>query len=298
MNKFITFVLEKIIFPIIIVGVIALIISASYSQGYFEKIKIFYFSHIISIAIFVVGNILLYGIESAIFNSIKEKHPKSAASAAVILMCAPLVISFTFFSALYNNNMLTLSSAFIAVLITSIGWWLESLSKYKSTKEKNTLDIIINMRSNPIYNDNVVKSEIFLPRNFYIKKELCHFFANQEKYIEDNSNQTCYFRSQLENMLSCVHILNHYEFISKMISTRQLDEDLIKECYNSAFIEFEKQTCHLISQIRNIQPDAYHNYRQLILKWSGSLYSDECRTDPNSEKMNEIGVGIPIKTFK
>lgn len=296
MTKFKTFIFEKIIIPTVIAGVITLIILASYAQGDFEKITNLYHNHIISIAIFVVGNILMYGIANAILNAIKEKHPESAASATIILICAPLVISFTFFSACYNNNMLPLSSALIAVFITSVGWWLESVSKKKSTKENNTLEIITNMRSNPIYNNNVITSETFLPRNFYIKKELCHFFANQEKYAENDSTEICYFRSHQEKILACVHILNHYEFISKIISTGQLDEHLIKECYNSAFIEFEKQTCHLISEIREVQPNAYIHYRGLVSKWSGFLYSDECKDNPKSNKMNNIGVGVPVKT--
>lgn len=224
----------------------------------------------------------------------KKRYPDSKETANVICIAAPLVIYFCILSAIYDRDLLPLSSAFIAALFISIGWWLGHATTTKSTKDKNTLDIIINMRSNPIYNNNVVTTEIFLPNNFFIKRELCHFFVNQENYLLDTSLQINSLRKEFDNIIACIHVLNHYEFISNTILTGQLNETLLKKCYETAFINFEKQTCYLISEIREKQPTAYKAYRELIKSWTNFLYSDECEHSPESEKMKGIGVGVPF----
>ena len=250
--------------------------------------------YITDLFLFLVLCLILFFASKKIFIKTSEVYPESKASASIIFTAAPLIIIFTVFSALYNEKLLTLSSAFIAALFVYIGWWLGHATAAQATKSKNTLDVVMNMRSNPIYNENIIMTENFLPNNCFIKKELCQLFANQEKHLSKTCKNNSLLKKEFDNIWSCIRVLNHYEFISNTIFTGQLDEDFIKKCYKTTFIDFEKQTCYLISALREKQPTAYDAYRKLIMSWTGFLYSDECKKNPESSAMRNIGVGVPL----
>jgi hypothetical protein len=157
-------------------------------------------------------------------------------------------------------------SVFISAAVVSIGWWVQSIIAAARQRRQHTVNTIIQTRVSDVYQTKLSEyNKLFSSSDIYINKDLARYFARNRDVngirIKDINP------SELHKALyGAMYLLNFFEFISAGIQKRDLDNTLLRECFEDVVKNLERKCFHLIWYYRE-RGDVFKEFEYICGLW-------------------------------
>lgn len=210
------------------------------------------------------------------------------------VLSAIIIISLSIILTGKKENMVLVPAMF-TIYFVCMGWWIQSINTAKNSRRSHTLNVILGMKTNSVYQDHLSTYDKLVPNGFYLGRDVCESFFNKEKLPKGIlSNTTDLEKSIIYTQVeSCLYVLNYFEFISCAIRHGDLDEELIKECYKTFFQTADKSLCFLMVTAIEKQPTAFEYLRSIVTEWHGRSMSEDLKNSDDSEERCQLGKKSP-----
>lgn len=207
------------------------------------------------------------------YDKISTKYPETTYGLyyIFIVLFILLITSYVVLSSDHLSKYQTALSVLVSSALLGAGWWVQATIANANSRKTHTITTIMGQRN----------SAIFFERNNNVSKIFSLNHTIHPIVAKHKMNKNCEELRDVtlsEQLISgcndMVYVLNYYEFISAGVINGDLDDRLIKECYEYILISLEKRAFHIIVEGRKHQGDgAYQNLLLLIDRWSdkGSL---------------------------
>lgn len=255
----------------------------------------------------VLSNILIwltialtaYTIPKAAHEIIIRKFPETKKFLQIYRYVLSIMIVISGLIIIYfRDSLISLVPATLGVYSVCMGWWIQAMNTAKNSRRSHTLNVIMSSKNSTVYNDHIKKCEGLVPNRFYLGREICKDFANKDKSPQYKHNNKALKSDEKEILFdaikSCIYILNYFEFICCGIKKGDLDEELIRGCYESFFKGADEAFCFLMIEIRENQPTAFENLIEMIQKWHST---SKCLELADREDDPSLGTKAPTDEY-
>lgn len=206
------------------------------------------------------------------------------------IIIASLVIIIT-----GKKENMTLVPAMFTIYFVCMGWWIQSINTAKNSRRSHTLNVILSIKTNSIYQDHLSTYDKLVPNGFYLSRDVSESFFNKEKSPRGMlSNMTGLEISLIYKQVeSCLYVLNYFEFISCAIKHGDLDEELIKGCYKTFFQTADRSLCFLMVAASEKQKTAFEYFISIVEDWHGHSMTKDFKNSDDSDDRCLLGKKSP-----
>lgn len=207
------------------------------------------------------------------YKKISSKYIETKAGLYYISYVCIAVLLVSYFVLIMDKDYQyqTALSVLISSALLGAGWWVQATITSSNARKTHTITTIMNQRNSEVFfrkNDNVV-STFSMGKTVHPVVAMAIFNKNRDELINITLPQA-YIKASND----LLYLLNYYEFIAAGVFNGDLDEKLIRECYENIIIGLEKRAFHIICEARKSKGErVFVNFTDLIDKWSdkGSL---------------------------
>lgn len=159
-------------------------------------------------------------------------------------------------------------SVFISAAVVSIGWWVQSIIAAARQRRQHTVNTIIQTRVSEVYQTKLANyNKFFSSSEIYINKDLARHFARYRSL--DNVRIKDVDNDELNQALyGAMYLLNFFEFISAGIRKRDLDNSLMRDCFEDVVRNLERKCFYLIWYYRE-RGGVFKEFEFICDSWFG-----------------------------
>lgn len=224
---------------------------------------------------------------SSIFCFIKKRYPDTAEFLPMFSTVCYVIVLIGYAILRYTPAYQTSLSIMVTGMLVGMGWWIQCITSAANTRRSHTLNMIINTRTSPEYQKQLRNSTKFYRGMRYVPQELSEWRCNPDKEEYKNMKVPDEYRDAINGLL---YILNYFEFLAQGIKFKDLDDELLKECFSSFLRGIERRGFHMILESQKQDPAAFEGIIYLSKKWNGTSFVETHRSNPNTV---ELGVPYP-----
>lgn len=192
---------------------------------------------------FIIYLLLCLTISSWVYKKFVTNHPETKTGFNYIFIVFLLVMISMFiicYKGFLKEYQTMISLAITSIFITA-GWWVQDIISKTNARKSHTLNLIMNQRNSSEFSAHVKKVRKLFGTDKIINKEIieAYFYKNNEH----TNKKLC---KALDGLESIIYLLNYYEFIAAGIKNKDLDADLLENCFSSIIKNLEKRAFYLI----------------------------------------------------
>jgi hypothetical protein len=159
-------------------------------------------------------------------------------------------------------------SVFISAAVVSIGWWVQSIIAAARQRRQHTVNTIIQTRVSDVYQTKLSEyNKLFSSSDIYINKELARNFARYRN-LNNLDIKNLDLVDLNKALYGAMYLINFFEFISAGIQKRDLDNTLLRDCFEDVVKNLEKKCFHLIWYYRE-RSGVFKEFEHLCDSWLG-----------------------------
>lgn len=216
---------------------------------------------------------------SSIFCFIKKRYPDTAEFLPMFSTVCYVIVLIGYAILRYTPAYQTSLSIMVTGMLVGMGWWIQCITSAANTRRSHTLNMIINTRTSPEYQKQLRNSTKFYRGMRYVPQELSEWRCNPDKEEYKNMKVPDEYRDAINGLL---YILNYFEFLAQGIKFKDLDDELLKECFSSFLRGIERRGFHMILESQKQDPAAFEGIIYLSKKWNGTSFVETHRSNPNT----------------
>lgn len=224
---------------------------------------------------------------SALYCFIKKRYPDTAELLPVFSTICYVIILIGYAILRYTPEYQTSLSIMVTGMLVGMGWWIQCITSAANSRRSHILNMIINTRTSPEYQKQLRNSTTFYRGLRYVPQELSEWRCNPDKEEYKNMKVPEEYRDAINGLL---YILNYFEFLAQGIKFKDLDDELLKECFSSFLRGIERRGFHMILESQKQDPAAFEGIIYLSKKWNNASFVENHRANPNTV---ELGVPYP-----
>ncbi|WP_435927548.1 DUF4760 domain-containing protein [Dryocola sp. BD613] len=224
---------------------------------------------------------------SSIFCFIQKRYPDTSEFLPMFSMVCFLIVLIGYAILRYLPTYQTSLSIIVTGMLVGMGWWIQCITSAANTRRSHTLNMIINTRTSPEYQKQLRSSTRIYRGMRYVPQELSEWRCNPDKEEYKNMRVPEEYKDAINGLL---YILNYFEFLAQGIKFKDLDDELLKECFSSFLKGIERRGFHMILESQKQDPAAFEGITYLSKKWNGSSFVEKHRANPNT---GELGICYP-----
>ncbi|ENQ2791454.1 DUF4760 domain-containing protein, partial [Klebsiella pneumoniae] len=191
---------------------------------------------------------------SSIFCFIKKRYPDTAEFLPMFSTVCYVIVLIGYAILRYTPAYQTSLSIMVTGMLVGMGWWIQCITSAANTRRSHTLNMIINTRTSPEYQKQLRNSTKFYRGMRYVPQELSEWRCNPDKEEYKNMKVPDEYRDAINGLL---YILNYFEFLAQGIKFKDLDDELLKECFSSFLRGIERRGFHMILESQKQDPAAF-----------------------------------------
>ncbi|MCT6700902.1 DUF4760 domain-containing protein [Rheinheimera sp. 4Y26] len=203
-----------------------------------------------------------------------------------VIIIVELIIGYLIIK--YNPLFQTALSILVSSSVIAMGWWIQNINHANNARKSHTLNIIMQSRMSASYLDRLAAFTKVYRGNRFISKELAvlgdvttttdeRSFSNLPKNIRDAYDGVCY-------------LLNYYEFLAQGVKARDLDENLVLQCFSSFMQVIELKAFFIIKLAREKDKSYFEGLIWVLERWGMSSFNVNLA---KSSPEGDLGVQIP-----
>jgi hypothetical protein len=203
-----------------------------------------------------------------------------------VIIIAELLIGYLIIK--YNPLFQTALSILVSSSVIAMGWWIQNINQANNARKAHTLNIILQSRMSSSYLDRLAAFTKVYRGNRFIAKELAilgdvtapsdeRSFSNLPRDIREAYDGVCY-------------LLNYYEFLAQGVRARDLDENLVLQCFSSFMQVIELKAFFIIKLAREKDKSYFEGLIWVLERWGMSSFNANLA---KSSPEGDLGVQIP-----
>lgn len=197
------------------------------------------------------------------------------------------ILVLGYFVLVYLPKYQTALSILVTAVFLGLGWWIQTMTSTASSRKTHTLNIIVNTRLSSEYQENLRKSSHLFKIGRYMAKELAEWRDNPDREEYKNIK----LGQELKDAINgTIFLLNYFEFLAQGIKYRDLDEELLRECFSGFLLNIERRGFFVIIEAQKTNPKNFEGIVYLSKRWNEKSILEEYRASP--EKAN-LGIQFP-----
>lgn len=221
------------------------------------------------------------------FCFINKKYPDTKEFLPIFSFICYTIVLIGYAILRYLPNYQTSLSIIVTGMLVGMGWWIQCITSSANSRRSHTLNMIINTRTSPEYQKQLRNSTKLYRGMRYVPQELSEWRCNPDKEEYKNICVPDTYRDAINGLL---YILNYFEFLAQGIKFKDLDDELLKECFSSFLKGIERRGFHVILESQKQDPLAFVGIIELSKKWNNTSFVETHRANPNT---SELGISYP-----
>lgn len=193
----------------------------------------------------------------------EDSDLQSAYPLITYVSIACLVVAY--FVIRYHNELLLALSVLMSSVLISIGWFTQAVLQKIAHRRQHTVNTLMQSRMSETYQKRLDNMQNQIKGHSFISEPTAIAFA---KLGYKDGAQLSEKSSDL--LRDCLYIANYFEYLAISIRRKDLDSDLLFDCWSGVVSNLERKLFYLFVHLRKKDPDVFNEFEWLCEKWLGN----------------------------